>query len=142
MAFGDPPSYSTRKTLALALVSIVGALATFVLGALDYAAIGRWWGLWELIVAALLLVFGVLASIRFLEAQDALGDTMPRTPMYATPHERLTFAVGLGLNTLALLVHLANMLRHELPLWHAATLLVNVWAAALAWQTRPRQQEF
>lgn len=137
MAFGDPPNYSTPRTLGLALVSILGALATFVLGALDYSRIGRWWGLWELILSALLLVFGVLTTIRFVEAKDALSDPKPRSPMYSTPHEALAFRVGLLLNALALLLHLLWCARQELAVWHGLTALANGWGAWLAWRTRP-----
>lgn len=141
MPLGDPPNYSTPRTLGLALVSVVGALGHFWLGAAEYSRIGRFTGLWEMILAALLLVYGVLTLIRFAEALDALGDRHPRTPMYATPHEWLTYWVGLCFNGLAALVSLFWIIRGELTIWHALTMLVNVAGVWLALRSKPRPEE-
>lgn len=141
MPLGDPPTYSTPRTLGLALVSVVGALGHFWLGAAEYSRMGRFIGLWEMILAALLLVYGVLTLIRFVEALDALSDLHPRTPMYATPHEWLTFWVGLGLNGLAALLGLYWVWRGELPLWHGLNLLVNGVGVYLALKSRPKPED-
>ncbi|WP_291424097.1 hypothetical protein [Deinococcus sp.] len=138
MPLGDPPNYSTPRTLGLALVSMLGALAHFALGAAEYTRIGRYEGLFEMILAGLLLVYGVLTIIRFFEAQDALSDPRPRTPMYATPHEWLTFYVGLGFNVSLALVSLFWGLRGELLPWHALAALINLFGAYLAWQSKPQ----
>ena len=138
MPLGDPPNYSTPRTLGLALVSLLGALAHFALGAAEYSRIGRYVGLFEMILAGLLLVYGALTAIRFFEAQDALGDPRPRTPMYATPHEWLTFSVGLGLNGLLALLSVFWELRGELLPWHGLALLITLSGAYLAWRSKPQ----
>lgn len=135
---GDPPNYSTARTLGLALVSGAGALAHFALGAADYGNADRFLGLGSMLLAGLLLVFGVLTLIRFAEARDALNDPQPRTPMYDTPHEQMTYRVGVGLNALGFLVACAWALAGQLPAWHALTALINAYAVALAWQGKPR----
>ncbi|WP_412027798.1 hypothetical protein [Deinococcus yunweiensis] len=135
-SLGDPPNYSTPRTLGLALVSILAALAHFVLGALDYGE-SRYLGLGTMLLAGLLLVFGVLTLIRYAEARDAMGDPYARAPMYATPHERLTVLVGVGLNVAGVLAALAWAAHGDWPTWHAVAALVNVWAAVLAWRGRP-----
>ncbi|GGL96396.1 hypothetical protein [Deinococcus aerophilus] len=134
---GDPPNYSTPKTLGLALTSLLGALAHFTLGALDYDAVGRYLGLAVMLLAGLLLVYGVLTLIRYAEAVTSMTDPHARTPMYDTPHEWLTYRMGLGLNALAAGSALAWALSGELPLWHAAAGVLNVYAAWLAWKSRP-----
>ncbi|WP_309573326.1 hypothetical protein [Deinococcus sp.] len=134
---GDPPNYSTPRTLGLALVSILASLAHFVLGALDYGSVSRYLGLGTMLLAGLLLVYGTLTLIRYAEARDAMGDPYARAPMYATPHERLTFLVGVGLNGGGLLIALAWAAHGDWPAWHALAALVNAWAALLAWRSRP-----
>lgn len=140
-ALGEPPNYSTPRTLGLALVSILASLAHFALGALDYAGVSRYLGLGTMLLAGLLLVFGILTLIRYAEARDAMGDPHPRAPMYATPHERLTLLVGLGLNAAGALVALAWALHGDWPLAHVGAAAINLWAAALAWRSRPAPDE-
>ncbi|QFP77551.1 hypothetical protein [Deinococcus sp. AJ005] len=140
-ALGDPPNYSTPRTLGLALVSVLGALAHFTLGALDYEHVSRYLGLAVMLLAGLLLVFGILTLIRYAEAITSMHDPHARTPMYNTPHEGLTYRVGVGLNGLAAASALAWAVGGELPLWHLAAALVNVYAAYLAWQTRPVREK-
>lgn len=137
-ALGDPPNYSTPRTLGLALVSILAALAHFGLGALDYAQTSRYLGLVGMLLAGLLLVYGVLTLIRYAEAQDAMGDPVPRAPMYATPHEWMTYRAGVGLNAAGLLVALAWALHGDAPAWHLLGGALNIWATVLAWRSRPR----
>lgn len=138
-SLGDPPNYSTPRTLGLALVSILASLAHFVLGALDYGE-SRYLGLGTMLLAGLLLVFGVLTLIRYAEARDAMGDPYARAPMYATPHERLTVLVGVGLNAAGALGALAWAVHGDSPAWHTLAALVNVWAAVLAWRGRPVEE--
>lgn len=141
MPLGDAPNYSTPRTLGLAVVSVLGALAHFALGAAEYSRAGRYVGLAEMIVAALLLVYGVLTVIRYAEAQDALHDPHPRTPMYATPHEWLTYWVGLGLNGAGALICALWLLRSELPAWHVGGLLLGLLGVGLAQRSRPQPDE-
>lgn len=141
MSLGDAPNYSTPRTLGLALVSILGSLAHFALGALDYSNVDRYLGLWGMLLAGLLLVFGVLSLIRYAEAHDAMTDPSPRTPMYSTPHESLTFLIGTGLNGLAALTALAWAASGQLVPWHLAAAAVNLWAVWLAWRARPKRGE-
>lgn len=138
MALGDPPTYSTPRTLGLALVSWLASMGHFALGAAEYARVGRFAGLWEMILAALLLVYAVLTIIRYAEARDALSDPHPRTPMYATPHEWMTFWVGLTLNALSALVSLGWALRGELSGWHALNMLPALAGVWLALRGRPQ----
>ena len=139
--FGDPPTYSTPRTLGLALVSILASLAHFVLGALDYGAVSRYLGLGTMLLAGLLLVYGILTLIRYAEARDAMGDPYARAPMYATPHEHLTFVVGVGLNAAGLLAALVWAAHGNWPVWHTLAALVNAWAAVLAWRSRPTAEQ-
>lgn len=136
---GDPPSYSTPRTLALAGVSMLLAVSTLWLAAPDYANYGRWIGLAEMLVAALLLVYGILTAIRFIEARDALMDTRPRTPMYDTPHEWMTFWVGVSLNGVLAVQHLIWVILGQLPILH---LLLGSLAGLGIWlciKTKPRR---
>lgn len=141
MPLGDPPNYSTPGTLRLALTSLLGAMLHFALGALEYSRVGPFVGLWQMVLAAFLLVFGVLSTIRYFEAQDAMRDPRPRTPMYSTPHEWLTFRVGQGLHGLGVLLCLYWLWRSELPLTYAVALLVNLLGVWLASTLRPRPEE-
>ena len=141
MPLGDAPNYSTPRTLGLALVSILGSLGHFALGALDYGNVSRYLGLWGMLLAGLLLVFGILSLIRYAEAHDAMTDPHPRTPMYSTPHQSLTFAIGLSLNALCALTALAWAGSGQLVPWHLAAAAVNLWAVWLAWQARPGRSE-
>lgn len=134
---GDPPNYSTPRTLGLAVTSVLGALAHFTLGALDYEHVSRYLGLTVMLLAGLLLVYGVLTLIRYAEAITSMEDPHARTPMYDTPHERLTYRLGVGLNGLAAASALAWALGGELPVWHLAAGAVNLLAVWLAWLTRP-----
>ncbi|MDV6375868.1 hypothetical protein [Deinococcus arenicola] len=137
---GDPPNYSTPRTLGLALVSILGALAHFTLGALDYEAVSRYLGLAVMLMAGLLLVYGILTLIRYAEAITSMHDPYARTPMYNTPHESLSSSVGMGLNGLAAVSALAWAVGGELPLWHLAAAALNLYSAYLAWRTRPMHE--
>lgn len=139
-ALGDPPNYSTPTTLGLALSSVLGALAHFTLGALDYEAVSRYLGLAVMLLAGLLLVYGVLTLIRYAEAITSMHDPHARTPMYNTPHETLTYRVGMGLNGLAAVSALAWAVGGELPLWHLAAGALNLYSAFLAWRTRPAKE--
>lgn len=136
-SLGDPPNYSTPRTLGLALSSVAGALAHFILGALDYENAGRFLGLAVMMLAGLLLVYGVLTLIRYAEAVTSMQDPHARTPLYSTPHERLTFRLGLGLNGLAAASAVAWALAGEVPLWHLAAAAINGVAVILAWRSRP-----
>ncbi len=136
-ALGDPPNYSTPRTLGLALTSILGSLAHFTLGALDYEHVSRYLGLAVMLLAGLLLVYGILTLIRYAEAITSMQDPHARTPMYNTPHESLTFRVGVGLNALAAASALAWAVGGELPLWHLGAGVVNMYSLYLAWLTRP-----
>lgn len=140
MPLGDPPNYSTPSTIRLALVSSLGAMVHFMLGALEYGRVGPFVGLWQMVLAGFLLVFGVLTTIRYLEARDALGDPHPRTPMYDTPHEWWTYRVGVALHVLGVLLCLYWMLNSELTLFYGAALLVNVAGVWLASLLRPRSE--
>lgn len=137
MPLGDAPNYSTPRTLGLAGVSILAALAHFGLGAFDYGG-ERYLGLAGMLLAGLLLVYGVLTLIRYAEARDAMSDPNPRTPMYHTPHERLTLVIGLGLNLLGALTALAWALAGAAWPWHLLGAALNLWGAWLAWRARPR----
>ncbi|GGO23387.1 hypothetical protein [Deinococcus humi] len=136
-ALGDPPNYSTPRTLGLALTSILGSLAHFTLGALDYEHVSRYLGLAVMLLAGLLLVYGILTLIRYAEAVTSMQDPHARTPMYNTPHEDLTYRVGVGLNALAAGSALAWAIGGELPLWHLAAGVLNMYSVYLAWLTRP-----
>ena len=138
---GDPPNYSTPRTLGLSAVCLLAALAHFTLGAFDYDRVDRYLGLGGMLLGGLLLVYGVLSVIRYAEAHDAMTDPLPRAPMYDTPHQRMTLLVGVGLNVLGLLVCLAWAVAGTLPLWHLAAGALNLWGAGLAWSARPRQAE-
>ena len=140
-ALGDPPNYSTPRTLGLALTSILGSLAHFTLGALDYEHVSRYLGLAMMLLAGLLLVYGILTLIRYAEAITSMQDPHARTPMYNTPHEDLTYRVGVGLNALAAGSALAWAIGGELPLWHLAVGVVNVYSVYLAWLTRPAGED-
>lgn len=131
---GDPPSYSTWHTLGLGGMSIITAIATFWLGVFDYSEAGRWFGLAEMLLAALLLVYGILTSIRFLEARDALSDPKPRTPMYDTPHQKMTFWIGLLLYGGLLTQHLAWSFGGYLPRWHLIAIALSVLGIWLCFQ--------
>jgi hypothetical protein len=135
-SFGTAPSYSTRTTLSLALLTIVAALLHGALGAIDYPA--SWpAGVAYILLAGLLLVYGILLLIRYAEARDAMSDPLPRTPMYATKHERMNHLVGLGLHAAAALFALTWALLRHVPLAHAVAILMNLYAAWLVQRSRP-----
>ena len=140
MPLGDPPNYTTPSTIRLALVSSLGAMVHFTLGALEYGRVGPFVGLWQMVLAGFLLVFGVLTTIRYLEALDAMRDPQPRTPMYDTPHEWWTYRVGVALHALGVLLCLYWMLRSELPWFYGAALLLNALGVWLASRMRPRPE--
>ena len=134
--FGTAPSYSTRTTLSLALLTIAASLLHGALGAIDYPA--SWpAGMGYILLSGLLLVFGVLLLIRYAEAQDAMSDPLPRTPMYATRHERMNVLVGLGLHLTAIAVALVWALLGHIPVAHAVATGVSLWAALLVQRSRP-----
>lgn len=141
MPFGDPPAYSTPRTLGLAVASWLASLGHFALGAAEYSRVGRFAGLWEMMLAALLLVYAVLTIIRYAEARDALSDPRPRTPMYSTPHQQMTFGLGLLLNSLSVLVSLGWAVRGELSVWHALNILPGLAGVWLALKSRPQPDE-
>lgn len=141
MPLGDPPNYSTPRTVFLGVVSLLGAMLHFTLGALEYSRVGPFVGLWQMILAGFLLVFGVLTTIRYLEALDAMSDARPRTPMYNTPHEWWTYRVGVGLHTLGVLLCLYWLLHSELLWFYVVALLVNGLGVWLAYRMRPRPDE-
>ena len=85
MAFGDPPHYSTPRTLGLGAACVLVALAQFALGAFDDGEVSRHLGLGNMALGGLLPVYGVQTVIRYAEAQDALTDPLPRAPMPAPP---------------------------------------------------------
>ncbi|MBB5236175.1 hypothetical protein [Deinococcus budaensis] len=139
---GAPPTYSTPATLGLALLALLTSLWHFALGALDYAGAGRYPGLALILLAGLLLVYGVLTLIRYAEARDAMTDPHPRTPMYATPHQSRVPLIGVGLAGLLLAADLAFALAGQHPLGHLlglglAALLVR---QALGLRTEPDEE--
>ena len=136
-AFGTAPSYSTRTTLSLALLTIAASLLHGALGAVDYPA--SWSaGVAYMLLSGLMLVYGILLLIRYAEAHDAMSDPLPRTPMYATRHERMNHLAGLGLHLLASGVALAWAVTRHAPLAHAAAIAVSLYAAWLVQRSRPR----
>ncbi|RJF73184.1 hypothetical protein D3875_18150 [Deinococcus cavernae] len=141
MPLGDPPNYSTPKTLGLALSSLAGAMAHFLLGALEFSLVGPFVGLWQMFLAGFLLVFGVLTSIRYLEALDAMRDPHPRTRLYGTPHEWHTYRVGVSLHSLGALLCLYWLVHSELVFLYALTLLLNGVGVFLAFRSRPTAEE-
>jgi hypothetical protein len=135
---GSAPSYSTRTTLGLALLTIAASLLHGVLGTLDYPA--SWLsGTGYLLLAGLLLVYGILLLIRYAEARDAMSDPLPRTPMYATRHERMNFLAGAGLHLLAAAVALTWALLGRVPVAHAVGILVSLYAVWLVGRSQPRR---
>ena len=139
-AFGAAPSYSTRTTLSLALLTIAASLLHGALGAVDYPA--SWpAGVAYILLSGLMLVYGILLLIRYAEAHDAMSDPLPRTPMYATRHERMNHLAGLGLHLLASAVALAWAVTRHAPLAHAAAIAVSLYAAWLVQRSRPAQEE-
>lgn len=138
--FGLAPSYSTRTTLALALLTIVASLVHGALGAVDYPV--NWpGGTGYMLLSGLLLVYGILLLIRYAEAHDAMSDPLPRTPMYDTRHERMNHQVGLGLHLLAAAVALAWAVTRHAPVAHALAIMVSLYGAWLVQRSRPRQEE-
>jgi hypothetical protein len=134
---GSAPSYSTRNTLVLALLTIAASLLHGALGATDYPA--SWpAGVGYILLSGLLLVYGILLLIRYAEAHDAMSDPLPRTPMYATRHERMTQLVGLGLHLLAAAVALTWALNRHAPVAHAVAITVSLYAALLVQRSQPR----
>jgi hypothetical protein len=137
---GTAPSYSTRTTLVLALLTITASLLHGGLGALDYPV--SWpAGVAYLLLSGLLLVYGILLLIRYAEAHDAMNDPLPRTPMYATQHERMNHQVGLGLHLLATAFALTWALLRHAPVAHAFGIAVSLYAAWLVQRSRPPSQE-
>ncbi|GAA5534925.1 hypothetical protein [Deinococcus aluminii] len=139
--FGTPPAYSTPATLGLALLALLTALWHFTLGALDYANAGRYEGLALMLLAGLMLVYGILTLIRYVEARDAMTDPHPRTAMYATVHQRRVPLIGLGLAVLLCLADLAFAVSAQVPFWHVAGLLLAVLLARQALRIRPERGE-
>ncbi|MGY2894322.1 hypothetical protein [Deinococcus sp. UYEF24] len=138
--FGLAPSYSTRTTLVLALLTIAASLFHGALGAVDYPA--SWpAGTGYILLSGLLLVYGILLLIRYAEAHDAMSDPLPRTPMYDTRHERMNHQVGLGLHLLAAAVALTWALTRHAPVAHALAIALSVYAAWLVQRSRPRPGE-
>ena len=138
--FGLAPSYSTRTTLTLALLTMLASLLHGGLGALDYPA--SWpAGVAYLLLSGLLLVYGILLLIRYAEAHDAMSDPLPRTPMYATRHERMNHQVGLGLHAVAGVFALSWALLRHAPLAHVAAASLSLYAAWLVQRGRPAHEE-
>ncbi|WP_424950782.1 hypothetical protein [Deinococcus sp.] len=133
---GTAPSYSTRTTLSLALLTILAALFHGGLGTYDYPA--SWpAGVAYILLAGLLLVYGILLLIRYAEAHDAMSDPLPRTPMYATRHERMNHLIGLGLHLLAVGIAFAWALAYRAPLAHGLGILISLYAV---WLVRRSQR--
>ncbi|MFC4455991.1 hypothetical protein [Deinococcus sonorensis] len=137
---GSPPNYSTRRTLGFALLSMLAGVVHGSLGAADYPA-ARYLGLAYMLLAGLLLVYGIILLIRYLEALDAMTDPVPRAPMYRTPHERSGHVVGLGLHVVAVAVALAWAVDRQVPLWHLVGVAISLYAIRLALQSRPAPDE-
>ena len=134
--FGSAPSYSTRRTLTLALLSVLAALLHGGLGAVDYP-LSRPAGLAMMLVAGGLLVYGILLGIRYAEAQDAMHDPLPRSALYDTAHERGSYATGLLLHAALLLTAVTwAALRQAVP-WHALAALLSAGAIRLLLRGRP-----
>lgn len=138
---GAPPTYSTPATLRLALLSLLTALWHGALGALDYAQAGRYVGLGLILLAGLLLVYGVLTLIRYAEARDAMTDPHPRTAMYATAHESRVPLIGLGLTALVVAADLAFAVAGEAWGWHLAGAVLAALCARQALGVRPERGE-
>lgn len=134
---GAPPTYSTPAMLGLALLSLLTALWHGALGALDYARAGRYVGLGLILLAGLLLVYGVLTLIRYAEARDAMTDPHPRTAMYATAHESRVPLVGVGLAALLVAADLAFAVAGQASGWHLAGGVLAVLCARQALKIRP-----
>lgn len=138
---GAPPTYSTPAMLGLALLALLTSLWHFTLGALDYANAGRYPGLALILLAGLLLVYGVLTLIRYLEAQDAMTDPHPRAAMYDTPHQSRVPLIGVGLAGLVLAADLAFALAAQHPLGHLLGLGLAALVARQALRIRPEPGE-
>jgi len=138
LPLGTPPSYSTTTTLALALLTIAASLVHGALGTFDYPL--SWpGGVVYILLAGLLLVYGVLLLIRYAEARDAMSDPLPRTAMYATRHERMNHLTGVGLHAAALLVACIWMALRHGSLVHLAGVLLSLWAVGLVQRSHRRQ---
>lgn len=138
---GAPPNYSTPAMLGLALLSLVTSLWHFTLGALDYASAGRYEGLTLILLAGLLLVYGVLTLIRYAEARDAMSDPHPRAAMYDTPHESRVPQAGLILALAIALTDLAFALASQRSALHLVGVLLIALVARQAWRIRPQAGE-
>jgi len=138
---GAPPTYSTPATLRLALLALLTSLWHFTLGALDYAEAGRYPGLALMLLAGLVLVYGVLTLIRYAEARDAMGDPHPRTPMYATPHGSRVPLIGVGLGGVLVLGDLAFALAAQHLIGHLAGGLLAALLVRQALKIRPEPEE-
>ncbi|WP_102128268.1 hypothetical protein [Deinococcus planocerae] len=138
---GAPPNYSTPAMLGLALLSIFTSLWHFTFGALDYASAGRYEGLVLILLAGLLLVYGVLTLIRYAEARDAMGDPQPRIAMYDTPHESRVPLAGLILAASIAVADLAFALAAQHPLGHLIGVGLVALVARQAWRIRPARGE-
>lgn len=137
---GSAPSYSTRTTLSLALLTIVASLLHGGLGTTDYPS--SWpAGVAYILLAGLLLVYGILLLIRYAEALDAMTDPLPRTPMYATRHERLNHLVGSGLHLAAALFALIWIWLGHLAWGHGLAMLLSLYAVWLVRHGRPVADE-
>ena len=92
-------------------------------------------GVAYILLAGLLLVYGILLLIRYAEAHDAMSDPLPRTPMYATRHERMNHLIGLGLHAVAAAFALSWTLLRHAPVAHALGVLVSLYAIWLVQRT-------
>ncbi len=133
--------YSTPATLGLALLALLTSLWHFTLGAMDYAEAGRYVGLGLMLVAGLTLVYGVLTLIRYVEAQDAMTDPHPRTPMYDTPHQSRVPLVGVLLGVLLAATDLAFAVAGQAWIGHVSGLLLALLLARQALKIRPERGE-
>lgn len=138
---GAPPMYSTPATLGLALLALLASLWHFTLGAIDYAQAGRYVGLGLMLGAGLTLVYGVLTLIRYVEAQDAMTDPHPRTPMYDTPHQTRVPLVGVGLGLLLAAADLAFAVAGQTWAGHLAGLVLALLLVRQALRIRPERGE-
>lgn len=138
---GAPPNYSTPAMLGLALLSVVTSLLHFTLGALDYASAGRYEGLVLILLAGLLLVYGVLTLIRYAEARDAMTDPHPRVAMYDTPHESRVPLAGVILSVSLVVADLIFVLAAQHPAGHLVGAVFAALVARQALRIRPERGE-
>lgn len=139
--FGEPPTYSTSRTLHLRLACLPLAAALFGAGVLDHTRAGYYVGLSSMVAGGLVLVYGILTVIRYAEARDALHDPLPRAAMYDTEHQGLSALIGVGLCVGAAALSLWWAAHGVWPLLNVGVgglcLIVCGLALRAHWATRP-----